>query len=92
MPASRSSLRADKSRAYFDSLCKHFARKVEVQREGDRACIAFPMGECTLWTRDDVLGFEACAADAEALEAVKSIIALHVLRFSAFKDTEVIWE
>ncbi|MCB1960579.1 MAG: DUF2218 domain-containing protein [Rhodocyclaceae bacterium] len=92
MPSTTLSLQATKSHAYFESLSKHFARKVAVQRDGNRACITFPMGECTMSVHAQNLRFDASAADSAALEAVQTIITSHVLRFSELKDAETHWQ
>jgi len=91
MPSAKLTLRANKSQAYFDSLCKHFARKVNVERTGNSATVAFPMGECHMSVDNDQMLFDASAADQEALEAVKMIIATHAVRFVELKDSLVNW-
>lgn len=85
------SLRADKSQAYFDSLCKHFARKVEVERVGNQASVAFLQGSCSMSVEDDLLMLVVHAGDSASLETVKTIITTHVVRFSAFDDGDMNW-
>lgn len=91
MPSAHLVLQAQKSQAYFESLCKHFARKVEVKREEDKATVAFPMGVCTMLVEGNAMHFAANADDLEALEAVKHIIANHAVRFGELKESTIVW-
>lgn len=91
MPTAHLSLQADKRHVYFHSLCKHFARKVEVVRDGDVATVAFPMGSCEMSVRGEQLAFRVHADDESSLECVKSIIASHVTRFKAFRQVAISW-
>jgi len=91
MPSAHLVLQAQKSQAYFESLCKHFARKVEVKQENDKATVAFPMGLCTMLVEDTAMHFEASADDNEALDAVKHIIASHAVRFGELKNASIEW-
>lgn len=85
------SLRANKSQAYFDSLCKHFARKVEVTREGNQASVAFPLGSCRMSVENGALQFVVNARDTSSLDIVKMIISTHVVRFSEINAADVNW-
>jgi hypothetical protein len=91
MPTSSTTLHATKAAGYFDSLCRHFARKVAVERDGDQALMHFPMGQCVMTLGSGRMHFECRAADSVALEAVQSIIASHALRFIELRDSDVAW-
>jgi len=91
MPSAYLALQAQKSHAYFESLCKHFSRKAEVIREGDSATVMFPMGWCKMSANDGVMYFNANADDVSALDTVKYIIASHAIRFNELKNTVVEW-
>ncbi|MBV2120574.1 MAG: DUF2218 domain-containing protein [Candidatus Thiodiazotropha sp. (ex Ctena orbiculata)] len=91
MPKASLTLRADKSHAYFDSLCKHFARKVDVARDGDSASVAFPMGECTMQVDNKLMCFVVHAQDQQALETLKTIVASHAVRYGELKDAPIDW-
>lgn len=92
MPTAKLSLRAKKSQAYFDSLCKHFARKVEVVRDGNVATVAFPMGTCEMRVCEEEMLFRAETGDEASLEGVKRIIDTHVARFSEFRKVVPAWQ
>lgn len=85
------SLRANKSQAYFDSLCKHFARKVEVVRDGNQASVVFPSGNCSMSVNGGVLMFIVTAEDRAALDDVRMIISMHVVRFSEIDEADMSW-
>ena len=91
MPFAKLTLRANKSRAYFDSLCKHFSRKVDVDRVDNEATVTFPKGKCHMSFSSDQMHFNVSARDQETLETVKTIIAAHVVRYGELKDTPVSW-
>lgn len=92
MPVASLSLRAKKSQAYFNSLCKHFTRKVEVIRDENTATVAFPTGSCKISVCDMDLSFHAQADDENALNVVKHIVSIHVVRFGEFKNVEICWK
>jgi len=91
MPSAYLVLQAQKSQAYFDSLCKHFARKVEVVQENDSAIVMFPMGQCKMSVNDGVMYFAADADNEEALNTVKYIVDSHAVRFGELKQATVEW-
>ena len=91
MPSAYLVLQAQKSQAYIDSLCKHFARKVEVVREDDSATVMFPMGQCKMSVSDRAMYFEAHADNEEALNTVKYIVDSHAVRFGELKEATVEW-
>lgn len=91
MPSAYLVLQAEKSPAYFDSLCKHFARKVEVIHDGDKARVNFAMGYCEMSADTESMSFAAHAEEDEALKTVKYIIESHAVRFGELKDAKVEW-
>lgn len=84
-------LEADKSQAYFDSLCKHFSRKVEVVREANRATVAFPMATCYMQVDQRQMQFTLQADCDDSLARAKYIIESHALRFGELKGAQAIW-
>lgn len=91
MPSARLTLQATKAAGYFDSLCRHFARKVTVEREGNQALVQFPMGECEMAIDGQRMSFRCVAMDDQALDTVKMIIASHAVRFGELREAEVLW-
>ncbi len=92
MLSAKLQLKAVKSHAYFDSLCKHFGRKVEVAREEDAATVAFPMGDCYMSVVGETMLFTVKAETEEGLEKAKNVIESHALRYGELKNSEAIWE
>ncbi|NBC48982.1 MAG: DUF2218 domain-containing protein [Gammaproteobacteria bacterium] len=91
MPSSFATLRATKAAGYFDSLCRHFARKVAVEREGNRARVQFPMGGCLMSLDGQQLQFRCDAEDELALNAMQTVISQHALRFGEWRNADVCW-
>ena len=91
MPDSEATLRTTKAAGYFNSLCRHFARKVAVERDLTKARIHFPMGECLMSIDEEQMHFQCRADDAAALEAVKSIVADHALRYGELRGARMQW-
>lgn len=84
-------LQAVKSQAYFQSLCKHFARKVEVEQLEQEATVHFPMGNCLMSVDGECMRFVVHAEETEGLEKAKMIIESHALRYGELKDSQAIW-
>ena len=82
---------ADKADRYFTSLCKHFARKVVVERIGDTAQVQFPMGICRMRQQGRRMEFCCIAAETTALEAVRNIVEDHVTKFGELRGTSMRW-
>ncbi|EGV29796.1 Uncharacterized conserved protein UCP028291 [Thiorhodococcus drewsii AZ1] len=91
MPSSSTSLQAAKAAGYFDSLCRHFARKVAVERDGDHARVRFPMGDCLMSLEGQQMHVQCIADDGQALETLKSIVAAHALRFAEWRNARLTW-
>lgn len=91
MPSAKLTLRAVKADRYLDSLCRHFARKVSVERTAEHATVAFAMGECRMSVDGEQMHFVCHAADTRALDAVKTIVTDHVIRFGELRDVTVHW-
>ena len=91
MPTAELSLRANKGQAYYNALCKHFARKVGVERAGNVASVAFPMGSCEMSVRGEQMFFRVHAGNQASLDSVKMIIASHVTRFKEFRHVTISW-
>ncbi|MEI2301738.1 DUF2218 domain-containing protein [Ensifer sp. MJa1] len=70
---------------YLAQLCKHFAHKVDVEQEGDRAELRFSCGTGYLQATPDGLSIRALSPDVAELADTKSVIESHLLRF-AFRE------
>lgn len=92
MPTSKLSVRSPKAERYYDSLCRHFARKVEVDRDGAAATVHFPMGPCDMASEGDTLSFRCSAPADDALVAMQEIIERHLSPRPDFRDIEFDWQ
>ncbi|MEM8576699.1 MAG: DUF2218 domain-containing protein [Pseudomonadota bacterium] len=70
---------------YLQQLCKHFAHKVDVRMEGERAEVAFPMGPAQLSAAPEGLHAVVSGATAEDAARAQGIIDSHLVRF-AFRE------
>lgn len=91
MPRSRTRVPAVKADRYFSTLCKHFAKKVDVDFGGLEARVCFPMGTCRIGLDDGAMIFACEAGDADALARVQDIIDSHVTNFRDLRGTTVEW-
>ena len=82
---------AEKADRYFDTLCKHFARKVEVEKTDNTGKVHFPMGICNMQVEGPVMTFNCEAESEPALNAVKEVIESHVLRLGELRGATMEW-
>ena len=66
---------------YVTRLCKHFAHKVEVERDEGHGRIAFPFGTCTLDAEPDTLVMRVECDDAEAVSRLEDVVTRHLQGF-----------
>ncbi|WP_373975487.1 DUF2218 domain-containing protein [Chitinibacter sp. SCUT-21] len=59
-------------------LCKHFALKIPVDFDTEKAYIKFPYGECHIVRTNDFLAMDCAAADKELLAKVEWVITDHL--------------
>ena len=76
---------------YMVRLCNHFAHRVTVHREGDRARIEFPDAPCSLHAQAATLDMRIEAGDAAALERLKGVVAKHLKQVAAKEAFEINW-
>ncbi|WP_022952899.1 DUF2218 domain-containing protein [Leucothrix mucor] len=88
---SKTQVYAEKSQRYINSLGKHFARKVPVDFDEDKVQVRFEMGLCQMSAAGSEMNFECSAKSVEALEVVKSVVGLHIIKFGELMKTEVVW-
>lgn len=77
--------------AMLERLCKHFAKKIPVERDVNRGHAHFPYGACELVASDDALSFTCRAADDEAMARLREVIEMHVGMFSKRAPLRVEW-
>ncbi|QDV07819.1 hypothetical protein Poly30_33520 [Planctomycetes bacterium Poly30] len=77
---------------YVTRLCKHFAHKVEVERDEGHGRIAFPFGTCTLDAEPDTLVMRVEGDDAEAVSRLEDVVTRHLHGFvPAGESLAVTW-
>jgi hypothetical protein len=71
---------------YLQQLCKHWSHRLEVAFDPAHGTIGFPDGAAaTLDAGPEALTVAITAPDAETLERMKQIVAVHLDRF-AFRE------
>jgi hypothetical protein len=75
---SQAQLSADHADKVLYKLCKHFALKIPVEFDTEKAYIKFPYGECRIVRTDNVLSLACAAADRELLDKVEWVITDHL--------------
>lgn len=70
---------------YMQQLCKHFAHKVAVDYDAERAEAALPPGPANMTADAGGLNITVRAQEAEGLTVAKGIIERHLIKF-AFRE------
>jgi hypothetical protein len=78
---------------YVRQLGKHWAHKLEVEFDGDRATFRFPDAVASLDPGADAIDVSISAEDAATVERMKDVVARHLDRF-AFREAPLtyIWQ
>lgn len=91
MKTTQGQVQAEKADRYFESLSKHFARKVKVDKSETCARVHFPAGICLIELERNNIIFNGEAKTDNDLEIIKQIIDSHVNRFGELKDQSIDW-
>lgn len=83
--------KAIKAEKYFETLCKHFSKKVLVEKDITTARVHFQAGICDMKVDSQRMIFNCSAKSSEALATVEDIITSHVTKFSEFRDSTLHW-
>ncbi|MFC0283786.1 DUF2218 domain-containing protein [Camelimonas abortus] len=89
--SSRAEVATASASKYLQQLCKHFGHKVEATFDAHNGRVTFPMGTCELAASDAALVMRLAAADAQALERLKQVMASHLVRFAFREELTVTW-
>ena len=81
-----------KSSRYLQALCGHFSHKTTAEWNAEEGNVTFPFGTCQLRAEPDALLLRVEAADAEALERGKDVVARHLEKFAAKDGLKVHWQ
>ena len=71
---------------YLQSLCKHFAHKVEVDYDADKGQAALPPGPAQFHADPTGLSIEVKAEDTPGIVRARYIVEDHLLRFAFRED------
>jgi hypothetical protein len=90
-PMTRAAVPTAQAEKYLQQLCKHFAHKLEVTVEPGAGQIVFSVGTCDLRATDATLEMTLTAPDANAMVALKEVVARHLQRFAFREPLQVGW-
>lgn len=76
---------------YMTRLCNHFAHRVAVRREADRARIEFPDAPCSLLAGADALEIRLESEDPQVLERLQEVVTRHLKQVAAGEVFDVRW-
>ncbi|GGE48691.1 hypothetical protein GCM10007276_27300 [Agaricicola taiwanensis] len=86
MSSTTAAVPTEHAERYLQQLCKHWAHKLQVEVNDNRARIVMPSGAITsLDAGTDALDVRIDAADAEMLAITKDVVVRHLDRF-AFRE------
>ena len=71
--------------------CNHFKHRVEVKRQGDDAVVEFPGSPCHFHAAEGRIEIRLEAADADALERLKEVVARHLKQVAVPEELVVDW-
>ncbi|RED44173.1 DUF2218 domain-containing protein [Aestuariispira insulae] len=76
---------------YLRQLCKHFAHKVPVELDQQKARVDFPPGPCLMMADETALSFYCQGGSADGLARIQLIIDDHLKRFAWREEPEIQW-
>lgn len=91
MPTTHASVAIPTPARYMARLCNHFAHRVTVHREPERARIEFPEAPCSLQASGERLEMRIEAADVATLERLEHVVARHLKQVASAETFEVRW-
>jgi len=77
---------------YMARLCNHFAHRVSVQREEDRARVEFPNAPCSLKVVATGLHMRIESDDLAAVERFQEVVGRHLKQVASGETFTVIWQ
>ena len=91
MPLSHASVPIATPARYMARLCNHFAHRMTVHREAERARIEFPTALCLLQVTGKRLEMRIEAADAADLDRLEEVVGRHLRQVASAEAFEVHW-
>ncbi len=92
MPSSTAAVTLPQAERVLFKMCKHFAIKVPVAFDSDKADIDFRIGRCRVQRQGELLQMRCDADDTERLERVQYIIDEHLVLMARDKQLVVAWQ
>ncbi|MGR4869116.1 DUF2218 domain-containing protein [Variovorax sp. LARHSF232] len=91
MPTSTADVTVPQAERVLFKMCKHFAIKVPVEFDSERADIDFRFGRCRVQRDGERLRLHCAAADAELLQRVQYVLDEHLGLMARDKQLAVAW-
>lgn len=76
---------------YLQQLCKHFARKVDVEFTQDEGTVSLPFGTCRLSADSERLVLRGTSEDSN-LPRLESLLGDHLARFAFRENPTIDWQ
>ena len=77
--------------AYLRQMCNHFRHKRPVMNDELSGQISFPVGECRLSAREDVLTLSLDAPAAAQMAQLQEVVNRHLIRFAFREELKIDW-
>lgn len=84
-------VRTEHASRYLQQLCKHFSHKLPVTFDLIAGTMRFPLGDCMLEARQDMLLITTVSPDAESAWQLADIIERHLIRFAFREELVLDW-
>lgn len=91
MPGSKATVETANASRYLQQLCKHFAHKVAVEYDTEKAVVDFHFGDCRMWATAAELTIECASESDETLERTQFVIDDHLSRFAWREKPKIVW-
>jgi hypothetical protein len=85
-------VQSPKASAYFDTFCKHFARKLAVEKLDNEGTIEFGIGQGRVTLNNHRLDFTCTGTTLINLEMVRHIVDVHITRLGDFRGMQLDWK
>lgn len=89
---SQTSITSAFSAKYLQVLCRHFARKVNVELDENRGVVTFSMGVTIFELINGQLTISCQSSQIDSLNLMQKVVTDHVMMFTKRERIELIWE
>lgn len=84
-------VQTEQASRYLVQICKHFAHKVATDFDANSGRVDFQPGLCIMQAEGDRLNLRCEAATEPALQLIKDVVEVHLVRFAHREAIKVIW-